>query len=72
VVALSLAMAPSVRSQGRYWQIPADSYPPIQQAAVVLQRARDSKAAGRFLDFLRQDAARRIFVGYGFSVEARN
>lgn len=72
IVALSLATAPSVRGQGRYWEIPSAGYPPIRQAGVVLERARESKAAARFLEFLSQDAARRILVRYGFSVEAAN
>jgi molybdate transport system substrate-binding protein len=70
IVALSLAMAPSVRGHGRYWEIPPSAYPPIRQEAAVLARARDSKAAARFLDFLGQDATRRIFMQYGFSVQA--
>jgi len=72
IVALSLDMAPRVRGQGRYWEIPPGASPPIQQEVAILARARDSKAAARFLDFLGQDAARRILIQYGFSVEARS
>ena len=71
IVALSLAKAPAVRGQGRYWEIPPSAHPPIQQVAAILARARDSKAAARFLDFLGQDAARGILREYGFSVESR-
>src|SRR5205807_6511700 len=31
VVALSLAVAPSVKNEGRFWEIPLDSYPRMEQ-----------------------------------------
>jgi molybdate transport system substrate-binding protein len=72
IVALSLAEAPGVRGQGRYWEIPLDAYPPIEQAAVLLTRARGSNAAARFRAWLKTDAAKTIFRKYGFYLpEAR-
>jgi len=72
IVALSLASAPAVRGKGRYWEIPATVYPPIEQAGVVLARARDPRAATTFLTFLGSDAAARILTNYGFSVRGRD
>jgi len=68
VVALSLVLSPNVRGQGRYWAIPADAYPPIEQAAIVLMHARASDAAARFRAFLREEAARRVLKDYGFGL----
>lgn len=66
IVALSLALAPQVRGQGRYWEIPLDSYPRIQQGGVILARARSSKAAAAFRAYLLSPAGRRVLKQYGF------
>jgi molybdate transport system substrate-binding protein len=66
IVALSLAMAPAVRGQGSYWEIPLDAYPRLEQGGAILQRARDSQAAARFREFLLQPAGRGILKQYGF------
>ena len=49
IVALSLALAPPVRARGRYWEIPLDAYPRMEQGGIIL---KDSKAARDFRDFL--------------------
>jgi molybdate transport system substrate-binding protein len=67
IVALSLALAPPVRAQGKYWEIPLSAYPRIQQGGVILSRARDSRAAAAFRQFLLGPVARRTLQQYGFS-----
>jgi len=66
VVALSLALAPAVRDQGKYWEIPADSYPPIEQGGVILTRARGSRTASALREYLMSAACRDILKRYGF------
>jgi molybdate transport system substrate-binding protein len=66
VVALSLALAPSVRVRGRYWEVPVDAYPRIEQGGAVLARSRGSAAAASLCTFLQQAPARRILREYGF------
>jgi molybdate transport system substrate-binding protein len=65
IVALSLALAPPVRAQGRYWEVPLEAYPKIEQGGVIL---RDSKAAREFRSFLLDAGGRRILKEYGFSL----
>ena len=65
IVALSLALAPPLRARGRYWEIPPDAYPRIEQGGIVL---KDSKAARDFRAFLLSAAGRRILKQYGFVV----
>jgi molybdate transport system substrate-binding protein len=65
IVALSLAMAPPMRDRGRYWQIPLDAYPRVEQGGIIL---KDSKAARDFRAFLLSDGGRRILKQYGFFV----
>jgi len=66
IIALSLALAPTLRGQGRWWAIPLESYPTIEQGALVLRGATDPGAAGRFLDFVLGPHGRTILDRYGF------
>jgi len=63
LVALSLAIAPTVRGQGRYWEVPLDAYPKMEQAGVIL---KDSEAARDFRAWLLAPAGRRLLKQYGF------
>jgi molybdate transport system substrate-binding protein len=65
IVALSLALAPPVRGQGRYWEVPDTAYPKIEQGGVIL---KESKAAREFQSFLLDEGGRRILKKYGFSL----
>jgi molybdate transport system substrate-binding protein len=67
IVALSLALAPPVRQRGRYWEIPPDSYPRLEQGGIIL---KDSSAARDFRDFLVSGGGRRTLRQYGFIVPA--
>jgi molybdate transport system substrate-binding protein len=67
IVALSLALAPAARSHGRYWEVPQEAYPKIEQGGVILARAPAGPAA-QFRAFLLSAEARRILKQYGFSV----
>ena len=66
ILALSLASAPTMKTRGRYVEIPADLYPPLQQAAVILKRSSHKKIAAEFLEFIKSPAAQAIFRQYGF------
>src|SRR6202050_1474818 len=66
IVALALALAPSTRAQGRYWEIPLDAYPKIEQAGVVLTHAANADAARAFCTYLQSAAARARLKEYGF------
>jgi molybdate transport system substrate-binding protein len=64
IIALSLALAPKARGQGRYWEIPQPLYPKLEQGGVILH---DSAAARAFRDRLLSDEGRRVLAQYGFS-----
>lgn len=63
IVALSLALAPAARGRGRYWEIPLNAYPRMEQGGVIL---KDSAAARSFRSFLLGAEGRRILKQYGF------
>jgi molybdate transport system substrate-binding protein len=69
IVALSLAMSPAMKN-GKRWEIPADSYPPIKQAAVILKVSKNKEAARRFLEFVSGPQGREILERFGFTVPA--
>ena len=63
IVALSLAVAPPVRAQGRYWELPAGSYPKIEQGGLIV---KDSPAARAFTSWMRSADGGRVLKQYGF------
>ena len=71
IVALSLAVSPNMKDKGRYVEIPAGDYPPLEQACVILRPARDPKTAHAFLDFMKSPAAAEILRDYGFGVSRK-
>jgi molybdate transport system substrate-binding protein len=66
VIALSLALAPPLAGRGRHVLVPVDSYPPLEQGAVVLAAARDPDAAAAFLAFAVGGDGQRVLARYGF------
>src|SRR5271169_1449560 len=68
LIALSHALAPALRDKGRYWTVPLDAYPTLNQAAVALSRSKQQDAAGRFLEFLRSPEATSLLATYGFAL----
>ena len=66
VIALSLALAPPLVDEGRYVIVPTDTYPRLEQGAVVLDAAVDPNAAHAFLDFVLGPRGRAVLDGYGF------
>jgi molybdate transport system substrate-binding protein len=70
LIALSHALAPAMKDKGRYWTVPLDAYPTLNQAAVVLSRSKQQDAARRFLDYLRSPGATSLLTSCGFSLPA--
>ena len=68
LVALSLALSPNMKEHGRYAEVPAGDYPPIEQACVILRSSKSKDAARRFLEFVKTPAAKEILRAYGFDV----
>jgi molybdate transport system substrate-binding protein len=67
IIAQSLAVSPGM-SDGKTWEIPAEMHSPIEQAAILLNSAKNKKAAQAFLDFVKSAAGREIFLKFGFAV----
>ncbi len=65
-VALSLAVAPVAQGRGRFWIVPQEFYPRIEQAGVVVSRSPKKKTASAFLDFLNKPEIVEVMKTYGF------
>ena len=66
VIALALALAPAMKDKGRYWEVPLDAYPRIEQGGVILSWAKDIDAARQLRDFMVSAEGRAILERYGF------
>src|SRR5205085_5967672 len=67
IIALSLAMSPTMQAKGRYFVIPQADYPQLDQAAVILRSSRNKQAARQFLDFVKKLASVEVMKKYGFT-----
>lgn len=68
VIALSLALSPPMRDAGKFWPVPADSFPRLDQGGVILNGARDREAADAFRTFLLSSAGKAVLRRFGFAL----
>jgi len=68
LIALSLVLSPSMSNQGKYFLIDEKSHRPLEQAYVILNRAKNNKVAFAFAEFVSSQPARLIFEKYGFTL----
>ena len=68
IVALSLALAPSMQEKANYVSVPDDDYPPIRQAAVILKSSQQKETARQFMAFLKKPEIVSLLEKYGFAV----
>lgn len=66
IIALALALAPSMKSAGKYWEIPMEAHPPLEQGAIILKTSKHRRLARQFLDLLKGPQGREIMRRYGF------
>ena len=66
IIAQSLALSPPLRDKGRFWLIPADSHPPLEQAGVTMNWTRNQAACTLIQEFLVSESGRSILQRYGF------
>ena len=68
IIALSLAVAPAVKSKGTYWEVPAEAHPAIEQGAVILKSSKQQEPAKQFLAFIKDAQGQEIMKRYGFTL----
>ena len=68
ILALSLVLAPPLKSEGMYYEIPTSFYPAIDQAVVILKSSKQKGVARQFLSFLRRPEIAEYMRGNGLTV----
>jgi molybdate transport system substrate-binding protein len=69
IIALSLALNPTMKSAGRFVEIPASEYPAIRQAAIILKSSKNIETARRFVQFLSSARGAQVLQQFGFSTK---
>ena len=68
ILALSLVLAPPLKSEGMYYEIPTSFYPAIDQAVVILKSSKQKDIARQFLSFLRRPEITEFMRSNGLTV----
>jgi molybdate transport system substrate-binding protein len=66
ILALALALSPNMKDKGRYAEVPASDYPPIEQACVILRSSKNKEVARQFLLFVQSKPIQELLRQYGF------
>lgn len=66
IIALSLALSPTLAKQGGYWLIPDALHKPLEQGFILTKRAEGSPLARSFAEFMGEPGARAVMTRYGF------
>jgi molybdate transport system substrate-binding protein len=67
-VALAHAVAPAMRGKGKYWEVPADFYPPLAQGVVVVSNSQRKKEAAEFLQYIKTKETSELLRKFGFTL----
>lgn len=66
IIAHSIAVAPRMKDKGRFWEVPQDAFPRLEQGGVVLGAAKNPGEARAFRKFLTSEAGREVLKKHGF------
>ena len=66
IISLSIARGPALK-EGKYTEVPAASYPPLEQAAVVIAASKDKPSARQLVAYLKRDATVTLLQKFGFA-----
>jgi molybdate transport system substrate-binding protein len=67
LISLTSALTPRLAASGRYFVIPKNLYPPIEQGAAITSRTTQRDAAHRLLDFLLSPSVQAQFSKAGLT-----
>ena len=68
IIALSLARAPVMADKGKYFEVPQDLYPPLDQGAIVIKASQKKEQAKQFLVYLKTSESVSLLQRYGFKL----
>jgi molybdate transport system substrate-binding protein len=67
-VALAHAIAPSMQDKGKYWMVPEEAYPLLDQGVVLISRSSHKQDAAAFLEYVKTAEVSALLRRYGFSL----
>ncbi len=72
ITAKSVVLSPELKDKGRWVELPAGSYQPITQGAVITAYGakQHAEASRQFFDFLSAPEAQAIFRRFGYTIPA--
>ncbi len=70
-VALAQVTSPAMQGKGRYWQIPAEAHPPLDQGLVIISRSQRKKQAAAFVEYIKTAEPAKVLSRYGFTLPAQ-
>jgi molybdate transport system substrate-binding protein len=70
-LALSHAVSEKMKDKGRWWVVPADAFPAIEQGLVIIKSTPNAAAARVFREFILSDAAAKVLQRHGFKLPSK-
>jgi molybdate transport system substrate-binding protein len=67
-VALAHAVAPSMQGKGKFWVVPAETYPALAQGVAVMSHATHKEEAAAFEEYIKTKEATDVLKRYGFTL----
>jgi molybdate transport system substrate-binding protein len=71
-VALAHAIAPAMQGKGKYWVVPAEAYPPLDQGVVLISRPPHRQDAAAFLEYVKTAEVAAVLRQYGFTLPSQD
>jgi len=71
-VALAHAIAPAMQGKGKYWLVPAEAYPALDQGVVLISRSTHRQDAAAFLEYVKSADGAAVLRRYGLSLPESN
>lgn len=67
-IALSLALAPNMKSKGNYYVFPDNICPPVEQACVLIKGSEKNAEASEFMNYITSDRCDKLWITYGYGL----
>jgi molybdate transport system substrate-binding protein len=67
-IALAHAVPLAKRREGKFWKVPADAYPALDQGVVVISHSQHKLEAAAFVNYIKTKEAADVLRHYGFTV----
>jgi molybdate transport system substrate-binding protein len=73
ITAKSVVLSPEIKGKGKWIELPAEAYQPIEQGVVITSYGQEKhpEESREFFDFLFSEKARSIFEKYGYSLPVK-